>query len=157
MDSPFEVNPASSFSEIGLPPFLPRNISPPVGSPVQSPKAILRSPPLSPRLLTPSKGSPRSQLSQLRPSTDQQGKEVQFDVNWDRLGAQSGTTNRGWFEGDIDSALTHLRSISGTFEVTIVAQGGTGGWSLLALITCMKADLIQRSKSKSRTQPKMAS
>jgi len=38
---------------------------------------------------------------------------VTFDIRWDRLGVQAGTTTRGWFEGDAGQILRKLQKVSG--------------------------------------------
>jgi hypothetical protein len=106
-DYPFEDSPVSAIS---FPPFLSRTKSPPI-SPRLSGSGLLRSPPLSPRLTLTPRGSPSSRLPQLPSNESKQDVEVTFDIRWDRLGVQAGTSTRGWFEGDASQILRKLQKV----------------------------------------------
>ncbi|PVG00771.1 ARM repeat-containing protein [Serendipita vermifera] len=123
VESPFESNVSTSLTELEVPPFLSRTRSPPM-SPISSPRRVPQSPPLSPsRRHTPLRGSPSSRNSPLYSATDRQAMEINFDITWDRIGAQVGSTTRGWADGEVKALVHKLRKIEGWSAATWQQDG----------------------------------
>lgn len=123
-ESPFATTISTTLSDLGPPPFLSRTISPPV-SPQLSPRRPIHSPLHSPGVKTPSERSPVARALQLQSNAKIVDTEINFDIEWDRLGAQTSTTSRGWFEGEIAAILDMLRKRQSLIKLTTILHDGT--------------------------------
>jgi hypothetical protein len=95
-------------------------------SPASSPKRVPQSPSVSPgRRHTPLKGSPSSRNSPIYSAADRQTMEINFDITWDRIGAQAGSTTRGWSDGEVKIIVQKLKKAEG-WSASIWQQDGAG-------------------------------